>query len=429
MSRAFEARILRHRAPNGAAPSSHGDDADANPARSGHGCHRGGQRGPSPAPTPPLAATRLPVDRMAFTALARASQAWVAGELGAIVWSADDGKTWTEAVVEPRRHALVTEIVFVDARVGMAVSHEGQIPAHRRRRPPLEGAGLRQRARRAADEHRAAASGRWLAVGAFGRALASDDDGRQWAKVTLPGVEDQHLNRIVAAADGQRWLILGERGLVLNRTTPRPAGRWCRPSGNGSLYGAASNAWRRLAGLRHALAMPSAPAPTRGSGRAARCRRRSRCWGMCVGRMARCGWWARAACCAAPTPVPASPSPAPAAAPLTAIGLTADGQWLLASDLNRAAPHRSSRHPGPGTARAASPAPATSGPVHEPSRRQRLARRQGPGAHPARKRIVDQIARWLITRRRPLGLVFLLLTLALGASALPGCTWIRASTS
>ena len=34
------------------------------------------------------------------------------------------------------------------------------------------------------------------------------------------------------------------------------------------------------------------------------------------------------------------------------------------------------------------------------------------------ERIVDQIARWLITRRRPLGLVFLLLTLALGASAL-----------
>ena len=61
-------------------------------------------------------------------------------------------------------------------------------------------------------------AGQWLAVGAFGRALRSDDDGKTWQPITLPGVEDRHLNRIVAAADGSRWLLLGERGLVLSST-------------------------------------------------------------------------------------------------------------------------------------------------------------------------------------------------------------------
>lgn len=317
----------------------------------------------SPRTTPPLAATRLPVDRMAFTTLARAGQAWVAGgELGAIVWSADDGKTWTEAVVEPRRHALVTEIVFVDARVGMAVGHEGQILR-------TEDGG-RHWKELAFDKERGEPlmsiarlpSGRWLAVGAFGRALASDDDGRQWAKVTLPGVEDQHLNRIVAAADGQRWLILGERGLVLESHDAAASWSVVPAFYNGSLYGAAElpgggwlaygmrgNAFHAGADARQWTRSP-VPAPISLLGHA----RGSDGTLWLVGQG---GMVLRSADAGAGFAI----ARAGGRAALTAIGLTADGQWLLASDLaglRRADPRAT---PGPGTARAASPAPATSG--------------------------------------------------------------------
>ena len=132
----------------------------------------------SPRATPPLAATRLPVDRMAFTTLARAGSTWVAGgELGHIVWSADDGKTWTEAAVEPRRYAQITQIVFVDDKVGMAVGHEGQILRS-------DDGGKRWK-ELAFDKERGEPlmsiarlpSGHWLAVGAFGStAMLFDSD-------------------------------------------------------------------------------------------------------------------------------------------------------------------------------------------------------------------------------------------------------------
>ena len=194
----------------------------------------------SPRATPPLAANRLPVDRMAFTTLARAGSNWVAGgELGHIVWSADNGKSWTEAAIEPRRFALFTQIVFVDDKIGMAVGHEGQILRS-------EDGGRRWK-ELAFDQDKGEPlmsiarlpSGQWLAVGAFGRALRSADDGKTWERFDIPGVEDKHLNRIVSAADGSRWLILGERGLVLVSTDG--GGKWSvvPPFYNGSLYGAA----------------------------------------------------------------------------------------------------------------------------------------------------------------------------------------------
>lgn len=82
----------------------------------------------SPRSTPALTATRIPVDRMLFTTLARAGATLVAGgELGQILWSADEGKTWQAANVEPRRYALITQIVFEGDKLGMAIGHEGQI--------------------------------------------------------------------------------------------------------------------------------------------------------------------------------------------------------------------------------------------------------------------------------------------------------------
>lgn len=201
----------------------------------------------SPRATPPLAATRLPVDRMSFTTLTRAGSKWVAGgELGTIVWSADEGKTWNESKVEPRRYALITQIAFVDAQTGMAVGHEGQILRS-------EDGGLSWK-ELAFDKERGEPlmsiaklpAGQWLAVGAFGRALRSSDEGRTWERFEIPGAGDKHLNRIVRAGDVNRWLLLGERGLVLRSTDSGQSWSVVPPFYNGSLYGAvetAGGAW------------------------------------------------------------------------------------------------------------------------------------------------------------------------------------------
>lgn len=189
--------------------------------------------------TPPLAATRLPVDRMSFVTLARAGSTWVAGgELGHIVWSADEGKTWNDAAVEPRRYAQITQIVFVDDKLGKAVAHEGQILRTDDGGKTWKELAFDQDKGEPLMSIARLPSGQWLAVGAFGRALRSDDDGKSWQRIDLPGVEDKHMNRIVAAADGSRWLIFGERGLVLNSTDGGQNWSVVPPFYNGSLYGA-----------------------------------------------------------------------------------------------------------------------------------------------------------------------------------------------
>ncbi len=192
----------------------------------------------SPRHTPPLAPTRLPVDRMLFNTLVRAGDTLVVGgELGYIAYSTDDGKTWQAATVEPRRYAVITQIVFVDDKLGMAVGHEGEILR-------TEDGG-RHWKELAFDQERGEPlmsiarlpSGQWLAVGAFGRALRSGDDGKTWERFAIPGVEDKHMNRIVRAADGKRWMIVGERGLLLTSDDDGRNWRVVPPFYNGSLYG------------------------------------------------------------------------------------------------------------------------------------------------------------------------------------------------
>jgi photosystem II stability/assembly factor-like uncharacterized protein len=194
----------------------------------------------SPRPTPPLAATALPVQRMHFNALARSSAGMVAGgELGALLYSTDEGRSWQRARVSAERQALITQVVFdKDGRRGLAVGHEGWILRS-------EDGGLSWRELHFDADHgeplmsiAQLPSGRILAVGAFGRMLRSDDQGRGWQRVELPGVEDKHLNRIVGSEDGSRWLVVGERGLVLQGDARGEQWRVLEPFYNGSLYNA-----------------------------------------------------------------------------------------------------------------------------------------------------------------------------------------------
>lgn len=195
----------------------------------------------SPRETAPLAASRTPVEQMQINALVRSKAAVLAGgELGILQFSRDQGRTWLRASLSQDRQALITDIaVAADGMTLMAVGHEGWVLRS-------EDGGLSWQ-EQAFDQKNGEPllsiaqlpDGRWMAVGAFGRALVSDAAGRQWKRMELPPeVEDKHLNKVTGSADGRHWLIVGERGLLLKSDD---AGRsWeLQPAFyNGSFYGA-----------------------------------------------------------------------------------------------------------------------------------------------------------------------------------------------
>lgn len=192
----------------------------------------------SPRGTPPLQPTRVAVERLHINTLARSPAGIVAGgEAGHLLYSADQGKHWRDAGVASQRHALVTQIVFA-GNTGIAVGHEGWVL-----RSEDGGATWREAAfdTDGGEPLMSVArlpAGQWLAVGAFGRVMRSDDDGRHWRRDTLPGVDDRHLNRIVAAPDGRHWVIVGERGLVLRSDDGGARWQALQPFYDGSFYGA-----------------------------------------------------------------------------------------------------------------------------------------------------------------------------------------------
>ncbi len=196
----------------------------------------------SPRPTPPLAATVLPIKLMQLDSIVRSSAGLVAGgELGKIVISSDQGKNWQVAKVSADRQALITQIVFdKDGKTGMAVGHEGWIL-----RTSDGGLSWQEVAFDSKDDEPLMSvahlpSGAWIAVGAFGRAARSDDGGTTWVKLDLSqaGVEDKHMNRIVGSLDGQQWMIVGERGLVLLSDAQGRQWTPVKPFYNGSFYNA-----------------------------------------------------------------------------------------------------------------------------------------------------------------------------------------------
>lgn len=198
----------------------------------------------APRETPPLAATRLAVERMHLNTIASTQAGLVtAGELGSLLVSSNQGASWQRASTAKDRQALINQVSFApDGLNGVAVGHEGWILR--------TGDGGWSWTEVAFDEKNGEPlmsvarlpTGHWVAVGAFGRALRSTDGGRTWLRMALPetGVEDRHLNRIVGSADGQRWLIIGERGLLLRSNDQGETWAHTEPFYNGSFYNAAA---------------------------------------------------------------------------------------------------------------------------------------------------------------------------------------------
>lgn len=222
----------------------------------------------APRETPPLAATRLAVERMHLNTIASTRAGLVtAGELGHLLVSTDQGRVWQRASVDRDRQALINQVSFApDGLNGIAVGHEGWILRstdggwtwtesafdEKNGEPLMSAAQL--------------ADGRWIAVGAFGRALVSEDGGMRWTRLPLPesGIEDKHLNRIVGSADRQRWLIIGERGLVLRSDDQGASWTHVEPFYNGSFYNAVAlrdGGWLVYGMRGHLYRAASASAP------------------------------------------------------------------------------------------------------------------------------------------------------------------------
>ncbi|MEB0046010.1 MULTISPECIES: WD40/YVTN/BNR-like repeat-containing protein [unclassified Pseudomonas] len=133
------------------------------------------------------------------------------GDRGHILYSDDQGTTWTQAKVPSRQ--LLTAVFFVDEKHGWAVGHDAQILASEdggvtwnkqfedlKRESPLLDVWFKD-----------LSSG--FAVGAYGALLETTDGGKHWDDVSdrLDNAEQYHLNAIAAVKDAGLFVV-GEQG-------------------------------------------------------------------------------------------------------------------------------------------------------------------------------------------------------------------------
>ncbi|MNO57738.1 Ycf48-like protein precursor [compost metagenome] len=152
--------------------------------------------------------------RSLLVSVAHAGKRLVAvGDHGHILYSDDNGKSWTQAKVPTRQ--LLTSVFFVNDKKGWAVGHDAQILASEdggatwtrqfqdlNRESPLLDIWFQ-------DENHG------LAVGAYGALLETRDGGKNWEDVSdrLDNEDQLHLNSIAAVKDSG-LMIVGETGSI-----------------------------------------------------------------------------------------------------------------------------------------------------------------------------------------------------------------------
>ena len=133
------------------------------------------------------------------------------GDRGHILFSDDQGKTWTQAKVPSRQ--LLTAVTFVDDKHGWAVGHDAQILA--------SSDGGATWAKQFEDLSREAPlldvwfqdTRHGIAIGAYGALLETTDGGQHWqdASDRLDNPDGLHLNGIAQVKDGGLFIV-GEQG-------------------------------------------------------------------------------------------------------------------------------------------------------------------------------------------------------------------------
>lgn len=157
------------------------------------------------------------------------------GELGHILVSDDQGKTWKEAEVKPSRGSALTQVTFFNDKEGVATGQDGwllrtedggghwvELQFDEKLSEPMLGAwGL--------------SSGQVFAFGSFGRFFASQDRGKTWEKRDAGG-GDRHLNAMAGGEDG-RLMLVGEQGQVLRSDDGGTSWKLLPQFYNGSFFG------------------------------------------------------------------------------------------------------------------------------------------------------------------------------------------------
>jgi photosystem II stability/assembly factor-like uncharacterized protein len=158
------------------------------------------------------------------------------GDRGHILYSDDQGATWTQAKVPTRQ--LLTAVYFVDDKHGWAVGHDAQILASEdggvtwskqfedlKRESPLLDVWFKD-----------VNSG--FAVGAYGALLETTDGGKNWEDVSdrLDNEDQYHLNAIAAVKDSGIFIV-GEQGSMFRSADDGQTWEKLEGPYEGSLFG------------------------------------------------------------------------------------------------------------------------------------------------------------------------------------------------
>ena len=201
----------------------------------------------------PVIAAEAPADVVYATESAKAAKSLIldvvhagarlvaVGDRGHIVYSDDQGKTWTQAKVPTRQ--LLTAVYFVDDKNGWAVGHDAQILASAdggltwtkqfedlARESPLLDVWFKD-----------ASSG--FAVGAYGTLLETSDGGKNWEDVSdrLDNEDQFHLNAIAAVKDAGLFIV-GESGSMFRSADEGQTWEKLEGPYEGSLFGVLATA-------------------------------------------------------------------------------------------------------------------------------------------------------------------------------------------
>ncbi|HEX5841000.1 MAG TPA: YCF48-related protein [Pseudomonas sp.] len=161
------------------------------------------------------------------------------GDRGHILFSDDNGATWTQAKVPTKQ--MLTAVFFIDDSHGWAVGHDAQILASSdggaswvkqfedlEREAPLLDIWFKDR-------------NNGYAVGAYGALLETTDGGANWEDVSdrMPNEDAYHLNAIAEVKDSGLFAV-GEQGVMFRSPDWGQTWEALASPYEGSLFGALS---------------------------------------------------------------------------------------------------------------------------------------------------------------------------------------------
>ena len=162
------------------------------------------------------------------------------GDRGHILFSDDNGVSWTQAKVPSRQ--MLTAVFFVSAQKGWAVGHDAQILQ-------TTDAGATWTVQFEDLEREAPLLDIWfqneqhgLAVGAYGALLETTDGGQNWEDVSdrLDNEDGYHLNSIAAITDSGLFVV-GEQGSMFRSADWGTTWETVKGPYEGSLFGVSGN--------------------------------------------------------------------------------------------------------------------------------------------------------------------------------------------